>query len=95
LDKTSLKLLVFTDASFANNKDLSSQIGYIIVMADSNNQANIIYWLSIKCKRVTRSVLASELYAMTYGFDIRTAINVTAQEEKGSHSIGIPEGKRE
>jgi hypothetical protein len=77
LDKTSLKLLVFTDASFANNKDLSSQIGYVIVMADSNNQANIIHWSSIKCKRVTRSILASELYAMTHGFDIGTAIKST------------------
>lgn len=77
LDKDSLKLLVFTDSSFANNKDLSSQIGYVIVMADNNNQANIIHWSSIKCKRVTRSVLASELYAMTHGFDIGTAIKST------------------
>jgi hypothetical protein len=46
-------------------------------MADSNNQANIIYWSSVKCKRITRSVLASELYAMTYGFDIGTAIKST------------------
>jgi len=30
---------------------------------------NIVYWSSIKCKRVTRLVLASKLYAMAYGFD--------------------------
>jgi hypothetical protein len=77
LDKASLKLLVFTDASFANNKDLSSQIGYILVLADANRQANIIHWSSIKCKRVTRSVLASELYGMTHGFDIGAAIKST------------------
>lgn len=29
-----LKLYVFVDASFANNKDLSSQIGYVIVLAN-------------------------------------------------------------
>jgi hypothetical protein len=32
----SLSLLVFTDASFANNKDLSSQIGFVIILIDRN-----------------------------------------------------------
>jgi hypothetical protein len=70
LDSQTLRLIVFTDASFANNKDLSSQIGYVVVLADSTNRANVIHWSSTKCKRVTRSVLASELYAMGHGFDI-------------------------
>jgi hypothetical protein len=39
--------------------------------------ANIIHWSSIKCKRVTRSVLASELYGTAHGFDIATAIKST------------------
>ena len=30
LDRNSLQLVVFTDSSFANNRDLSSQIGYVI-----------------------------------------------------------------
>jgi hypothetical protein len=77
LDKNSLQLLVFTDASFANNKDLSSQIGYVLVLADSSGKGNILHWSSVKCKRVTRSVLASELYAMAHGFDISTAIKST------------------
>jgi hypothetical protein len=77
LDKNSLQLLVFTDASFANNKDLSSQIGYVLVLADGSGKGNILHWSSVKCKRVTRSVLASELYAMAHGFDISTAIKST------------------
>ena len=76
------KLYVFTDASFANNKDLNSQIGYIIVLANETPinhytdhpafriKGNIIYWSSIKCKRITKSVLASEIYKTVYGFDI-------------------------
>ena len=71
--------MIFTDASFANNKDLSSQIGYVIVLIDGNNDANIIHWSSIKCKRVTRSVLASELYGLAHGFDIGAAIRTTIQ----------------
>jgi hypothetical protein len=36
LDINSLSLLVFTDASFTNNKDLLSQIGFIIILTDCN-----------------------------------------------------------
>lgn len=73
-DKGSLKLLVFTDASFANNPDYSSQIGFVIALADKNDKANILYWSSLKCKQITRSVLASELYGMAHGFDIGTVL---------------------
>jgi hypothetical protein len=79
LDMNSLSLLVFTDASFANNKDLSSQIGFVIVLTDRNQSANILHWSSIKCKRVTRSVLASELYRLAHGFDIGAIIKSTIQ----------------
>ena len=64
LDINILYLLVFTDALFINNKDFLSQIGYILVLADITNKANIIYWSLIKGKRVTRSVLALKLYAI-------------------------------
>jgi hypothetical protein len=79
LDMSSLSLLIFMDASFANNKDLSSQIGFVIILTDRNQSANVLYWSLIKCKRVTRSVLASKLYALAYGFDIGAAIKSTIQ----------------
>ncbi|KAI1001416.1 hypothetical protein K3495_g6784 [Podosphaera aphanis] len=80
LDINTLHLYVFTDASFANNKDFSSQIGYVLVLADSSKRANLIHWSSTKCKRVTRSVLASELYAMVHGFDIGAAVKSTVEQ---------------
>ena len=43
LDIDTLKLITFTDASFANNADLLSQIGYVIVLADAIEKANIVY----------------------------------------------------
>ena len=89
LDIESLQLLVFTDASFANNKDLSSQIGYLIVLSDGQ-KANILHWSSIKCKRVTRSVLASELYAMAHGYDISVAIKSTLDLILQHHRSGRP-----
>jgi hypothetical protein len=71
------KLIIFTDTLFANNTDLLSQIGYIIVLIDNTGKANIIYWLLIKCKRVTKSTLAIELYKIAYGFDSTAAIKST------------------
>ncbi|KAI0993907.1 hypothetical protein K3495_g14277 [Podosphaera aphanis] len=74
LDLNTTRIVVFTDSSFANNKDHTSQIGYIVAFVDGNNRANIIHWSSTKCKRVTRSVLASELYALTNGLDIGVVV---------------------
>ena len=77
LDVRTLRLITFVDASFANNKDLSSQLGYVIVLADEANNANILHWSSTKCKRITRSVLGSETYALANGFDAAAAIKST------------------
>jgi len=80
------KLFIFTDGSFANNKDLSSQLGFLIVLANEHRtgeghnfeiKGNIVHWNSVKCKRVTRSVLASELYGMVGGFDNAIALRTT------------------
>jgi hypothetical protein len=83
LDRT--KMYIFTDGSFANNKDLTSQLGFIIVLATETSRTetnfeifgNIVHWSSTKCKRVTRSVLASELYGMMTGFDSGMALSTT------------------
>jgi len=80
LDVNTLQLLAFIDASFANNKDLSLQISYVLVLADALNKANIVHWSSVKCKRVTWSVLALELYSRAYGFDIGAAIKSTVDK---------------
>ncbi|RFU24242.1 hypothetical protein B7463_g12093, partial [Scytalidium lignicola] len=87
LEKETLQLLIFTDTSFANNRDLSSQIGYIVALADQKGNANTLHWTSVKCKRVTRSVLASELYGMAYGFDMGATIKSTIE---GILEIDLP-----
>jgi hypothetical protein len=59
-----LKLVVFSDAGFNTNSDHTSQIGYIIALVDQSKKANVIAYTSKKCRRVTRSVFASELLAL-------------------------------
>jgi hypothetical protein len=43
LDISSFSLLVFTNASFTNNKDLLLQIGFIITLINQNQSANILH----------------------------------------------------
>jgi hypothetical protein len=52
-------------------------MGYILVVINELGNANIYYYTSIKCKRVTRSILALELYAVVYGFDIGVCVKAT------------------
>ncbi len=56
-------------------------------MADSKGYTNILHWSFIKCKRVTRSVLASELYVMAHGFNISASIKSIVNRALG---INLP-----
>ncbi|KAF2749253.1 hypothetical protein M011DRAFT_465695 [Sporormia fimetaria CBS 119925] len=85
IDLMHAKLMVFVDGSFANNKDLSSQLGFILMLVNESTdtddtftiRCNVIHYSSTKCKRVTRSALASEIYGMVNGFDMGIAIATT------------------
>ena len=60
---------VYTDASFAGNDDLSSQVGFIILLCDRSDRAHILEYSSRKSKRAVRSILGGELQAFASGFD--------------------------
>ncbi len=88
LDLEYVKLFVFVDGSFANNKDFSSQIGYLIILMNKTEtdstgtdeftiKGNLIYYSSTKSKRVTRSILASKIYGIVGGVDMTIIINTT------------------
>jgi hypothetical protein len=76
IDSTKFRLMIFTNSFFANNRDLFSQIDYVICLTNLKH-VNIVHWSSIKCKRVTRSVLAAELYALTHDFDLDVVLKAT------------------
>jgi hypothetical protein len=59
-------------------------MGYIIVLGNERATeeffeftGNIIHWFSVKCKRITKSVLASEVYAMAEGVNMAVTIGIT------------------
>jgi hypothetical protein len=65
--------MIFIDAAFVNTLNLHNQIDYVVCLID-DHRANVIHWSFIKCKRVIRSVLATELYVMTNDFDVDSVI---------------------
>ena len=85
LDKESLRLQLFTNASFANANKLKSQLGFVVVLSDKHGRANIIHYDSTTCKRVARSVMAAELHASVYGFDNGYAAREAISSALGKH----------
>lgn len=74
LDLESLRVLGFSDSSFANNHDLSTQLGHIIFLADGNGTAVAIHFKSYKARRVVRSALGGEIFAFSDMFDIAATL---------------------
>ena len=58
-----MKLLVFSDASFANLPSGGSQGAFVIFLADALGNANIVSWQSRKVRRVVKSTLCAECLA--------------------------------
>ena len=69
LDRTTLQLRAYADASFATNDDHSSQLGFIILLVDGQGWAHVLSFSSRKSRRVVRSVMAGEVYAFGAAFD--------------------------
>lgn len=44
IDMSTVRLALFTDASFANTDSHRSQLGFVLLMVDDNNDANIIHY---------------------------------------------------
>lgn len=68
LNLNDLNLFVFSDYSHANHPDLALQLGYIALIADGTEKANIVLFASYKPKRIVRSVLGGEKNAFLDGF---------------------------
>ena len=75
LETKSLRIIGFSDASFANNADLSSQLGYIIFLGDRHDNVVPICFKSYKARRVTRSVMAGEVICFSDLFDAAAALS--------------------
>ncbi len=74
VDQESLGVVGFADASFANNHDLSTQLGHICFLTDGHSRSVPISFKSYMSKRVVRSAMAGEVIAFSDLFDIAATL---------------------
>lgn len=74
LDVESLRIVGFSDASFANNADLLTQLGHVFFLTDECNKAAPITIKSFKCRRATRSAMAGDVIAFSDMFDVAVTL---------------------
>ena len=75
LDASSLRLVVYIDASYSKDCPARNQLGYIICLADKSNRCAIIAYSSRKPRRIARSTTAAEALAFAAGFDNAFALH--------------------
>ena len=73
------KIVAYSDASFANLAGGSSQLGYIIFLADDSGASIPLAWSSKKSKRVARSTLTAETLAAIEAVELALMMRQTIQ----------------
>jgi hypothetical protein len=63
LDRRTLRMVFYSDASLKNLVDYRSQLGYVILLSDASNRCYLRHHSSCKSKRVTRTSMAAETLA--------------------------------
>ena len=93
LDFQSLRIIVFSDASFGNVKNGGSQGGFIILIGDKSANVAPIYWASKRLKRVVKSTMAAEALALLEAIDsaifIRQILSEMLLDDYLSNSVPI------
>lgn len=84
LNMEQAKLIVFADGSHATNLDGTSELGYMVFLADKINW-NFLQYKSYKSRRVVRSPLATEMHALSDVADACVLIQ---------HDVQIVTGRR-
>ena len=86
LDKDTLKVVGYSDASFAMNMDNSSQLGYIVFICGGKGNVIPIHFKSYKARRVVRSAMAAELISFGDMFDLAFTL---AEELRSLHPHNV------
>lgn len=80
LDSQSVQLRIFSDSRFPFNHDLTSRLESLIFLAENHGNAYISHESSKKSKRISRNVLATEMFAAVRKFYFTSTTRVTINE---------------
>lgn len=85
LDKTSVKIPDYADASFATDYEKSSSLGYSIFLIDKSRKCKPNFWSSHKCRGAVGPVMKSELMAFVDGFELAYSLKHDFKVLYGNH----------
>lgn len=85
LDKNILYTVVYSDHSFANIKDNTSQMEYLILLQYKSDNGNALHYSSHNARRLTRFVLGGEQYVFADNFGIAYTIKRDLEQIVGKH----------
>jgi hypothetical protein len=89
-DRHFWKMVVLSDASFANMQDgCSSCGGHVIVLVGQNQACCVLAWSSKKIKRVVRSTLAAEMLSLSEALEHTIYLRHEVMELVGKGSLPI------
>ena len=80
LDLNDLNIVVFCDAAYANLKDGSSQGAHLVFLASRNGKVCPLAWQSKKIKRLVKSSLSGESWAMIEAVESAELLKAMIQE---------------
>ena len=86
---SSLKLVVFCDASLGNLPDGGTQGGHLIMLMGEEGRFSPVYWQSKKIRRVVRSTLAGETLALADAVDSAISLSDLYAELTTGHALPI------
>ena len=91
LDLSQSSVVVYSDASYGNLPDGSSQGGYVVFLKDKKGKCAPLAWSSSKIKRIVRSTLAAECMALQDGADTAVLLAALMSEAlyDGSESMSV------
>ena len=89
LDLSQSSVVVYSDASYGNLPDGSSQGGYIVFLRDNKGRCAPLAWSSSKIKRIVRSTLAAECMALQDGADAAVLLAALISEALYDGSEGM------
>lgn len=84
---SSVRVIGYSDSSFANKADLSSQLGHIVFVGDATGAVIPISFKSYKSRRVTLSAMAGEVISFSDLFDICGYFGQTATTTPWDDSV--------
>ena len=80
LDLNDLNIVVFCDAAYANLRDGSSQGAHLVFLASRNGKVCPLAWQSKKIKRLVKSSLSGESWAMIEAVESAELLKAMIQE---------------